>query len=79
MRIGVRHTIAACKRCAGRDFDELKKGDSGPQAVLICSRCGAPTTRLLLLMSVSEEVVKESVKQRQKSSELRKPHKRSPK
>ena len=34
---------------------------------------------LLLLMSVSEEVVKESIKQRQKSSELRKPHKRSPK
>lgn len=71
MRIGVGDMVAKCRRCGCEDFDESVVGDTDPQAVFICSACRAPTTRLLLLTSISDEAVKRSVDLREQSKRLR--------
>lgn len=60
MQIRLRDVAARCTRCGCEEFEPLVEGDNSPQAVLICAKCRAPTTRVLLLMDIAEKTLEQA-------------------
>ena len=57
MRVIVGHHTAHCEKCGCAEFDALA---ASPSPTLRCARCGTPTTRIVLLMQIAEQAVKEA-------------------
>ena len=60
MQIRLRDAAAKCSRCGSEEFEPLVEGDRSPQAVFICTKCRAPTTRVLLLMAIADKTLEQA-------------------